>query len=413
MSDEEWVRGPFGPYAAEGGTCLSERTVLAVVHTVTAGTRLADVVPLLEPDPRVQVVYTWPPWSLASAGARRYLDQLGGVVVPWRQAAQVRFDLAVAASHGLLQQLHAPVLTVDHGAGHNKYPVRSHGDGPGGPREIAGLERGELIHRGRVVPSRIVVATRRDLSRLTCSCPEAATAGIVGGDPCYDRLAASMPLRGRYRRALGTGRRKLVAVSSTWGPGSLAQQWPDLVSQMMRELPADTYQVAAILHPNAWHWHSPRQVRAWHAENMRRGLLLIPPEEGWRAVLVAADVIVGDHGSVTYYGASTGVPVLLAAFPSEHVAPGSPVADLARAAPRLGSGRPIAPQLRHAARAWPPQRSAGIRAQITDAPGRAARIIRSVMYQMMNLTEPAAEPVLRPVPAPDLAASPGAFGATG
>ncbi len=405
MSDEEWVRGPFGPYAAEGGTWLSERTVLAVVHTVTAWTRLADAVPLLEPDPRVQVVYTWPPWSLASAGVRRYLDQLGGVVVPWRQATQVRFDLAVAASHGLLQQLHAPVLTVDHGVGYNKYPARSHGDGPDAPREIAGLERGELIHR--------VVATRRDLARLTSSCPEAAAAGIVGGDPCYDRLAASVPLRGRYRHALGTGRRKLVVVSSTWGAGSLAQQWPDLVSQMMRELPADSYQVAAILHPNAWHWHSPRQVRAWHAENMRRGLLLIPPEEGWRAVLAAADVIVGDHGSVTYYGASTGVPVLLAAFPSEHLAPGSPIADLARAAPRLRPGRPIASQLHHAARAWTPQRSAVIRAQITDVPGQAARIIRSVMYQMINLTEPATEPAPCPVPAPDLATSPGALGQTG
>src|SRR5260370_26306751 len=114
---------------------------------------------------------------------------------------------------------------------------------------------------------------------------------------------------------------------------------------MMRELPADSYQVAAILHPNAWHWHSPRQVRAWHAENMRRGLLLIPPEEGWRAVLAAADVIVGDHGSVTYYGASTGVPVLLAAFPSEHPPPGSPIADPAPAPPPPPPGRPYPPAL--------------------------------------------------------------------
>src|SRR5260370_24832171 len=182
---------------------------------------------------------------------------------------------------------------------------------------------------------------------------------------------------------------------------------------MMRELPADSYQVAAILHPNAWHWHSPRQVRAWHAENMRRGLLLIPPEEGWRAVLAAADVIIGDHGSVTFYGAATGVPVLLAAFPSKHIAAGSPVAGLGRDAPRLHPAQPLHPQLDHAAAAWPPRRSTPIRAQITDAPGQSAQIIRAAIYQLMNLPEPAAAPPMHPVPAPQPVTALDTHGMTG
>ena len=32
---------------------------------------------------------------------------------------------------------------------------------------------------------------------------------------------------------------------------------------------------------------------------MRAGLGVIPPQEGWRAALVGADVLIGDHGSVT------------------------------------------------------------------------------------------------------------------
>ena len=405
MADAEWVRGPFGPYGVEGRTCEYERTVLVVVHTVTAGTRLIDVVPLLEADPRVQVVYTWPPWSLVSAGTGQFLDLLGGVVVPWRQAALEWFDLAVAASYGLLEQLHAPVLTVSHGVGFSKYPPAAGGrGGPRAPREPAGLERGELIRRGRVVPSVIAVPTRRDLQCLEQECPEAAPAGVVAGDPCYDRLAVSLPLRAAYRRALGTAGRTLVAVSSTWGPGSLAARCPDLLPQMMRELPAHQYQVAAILHPNAWAWHGRRQIRAWLSGCVRRGLVLIPPEEGWRAVLAAADVVVGDHGSVTCYGASAGVPVLLAAFPGEHVMPGSVVADLGRIAARLQPGQPLLPQLRRAALAWPPGASATVRSRITDVPGQSARILRSVMYRLMDLPEPDSRPEVLPVPVPGPAA---------
>lgn len=413
MPDTEWVRGPFGPYASEGWTCEYERTVLAVVHTVTAGTRLGDVVPLLEPDPRVQLVYTCPPWSLIAAGTSQFLDRLGAVVVPWRQAVQAQFDLAIAASYGLLEQLRAPVLTMSHGVGFSKYPPGAAGGGGWAPREPAGLERGELIYRGRVIPSVIAVPTRWHLKCLERSCPEAAPASLVVGDPCYDRLAGSLPQRAAYRRALGTAGRTLVAVSSTWGPGSLVQQFPDLLPQMMCELPADKYQVAAVLHPNAWYWHSPRQIRAWLSGCLRRGLLLIPPEEGWRAVLAAADLVVGDHGAVTGYGASTGIPVLLAAFPSENLVPGSLMAELGRIAPRLQPGRPILPQLRAAIVAWPPGASATVRARMTDRPGQSARILRSAMYKLMDLPEPDTSPEVLPVAVPEALAPPQAFGAAG
>jgi hypothetical protein len=48
------VRGPFGLDSTRGATLATDKTVLVVVHTVTAGTWLGDVVPLLENDSRVQ-----------------------------------------------------------------------------------------------------------------------------------------------------------------------------------------------------------------------------------------------------------------------------------------------------------------------------------------------------------------------
>jgi hypothetical protein len=367
-------------------------------------------VPLLESDRRIQVVFTQAPSSVFSDEVKGFLTRLGGAVVPWHQATQVRFDLALAASSGLLERLHAPVLTVSHGVGFSKYPSRWDGFGPEAVREVPEPERARLVHHGRVIPASIVVATARQHERLARSCPEAATIAVVAGDPCYDRLAASLHRRDAYQLALGVRGRTLVAVSSTWGYGSLLQRCPDLLPLLMAELPEDKYRVAAIVHPNAWSWHSPRQVRAWYTDSVRRGLYLVPPEEGWRGVLAAADVIIGDHGSVTCYGASIGVPVLLAAFPAAEVNPESQVADLGKAAPRLRLDRPIAGQFEEARAAWSPGAHAAIRAQVTDMPGQSARIIRSVMYRLLKLPEPTTEPEVRPVPVPEPTIIPESFG---
>jgi hypothetical protein len=410
MSCGDMVRGPFGLDAMKGQTVPYQRTVLVIVHTVTAGTRLGDVVPLLESDRRVQVVYTCVPSALIRNGTERFLERLGGVVIPWQQAAQARFDLAVAASAGLLEWVHAPVLTMPHGTGFSKYPARWDGYGPETQRTAAGPEPARLICHGRVIASASIVATQRQLERLRRSCPDAAAVAVVAGDPCFDRLAASLPARGEYRTALDAGDRTLIAVSSTWGPGSLLSRRPGLLRALIDELPADRYRIAAIVHPGVWSWHGARQVCGWYADCLQRGLVLVPPEEGWRGVLAAADVVIGDHGSVTCYAAAAGIPVLLASFPGDEVEPGSPVARLGEIAPRLRPGEPCAPQIRQAASRWPARMHTAVREQVTDLPGQSARIIRSVMYRLMNLPEPPDSPCAGPVPVPEPVHIPQTFG---
>ncbi|WP_241837539.1 hypothetical protein [Streptomyces sp. CB02115] len=84
---------------------------------------------------------------------------------------------------------------------------------------------------------------------------------------------------------------------------------------MTSELPSDEYRIAAVLHPNIWHGHGPGQIRAWLDRARRAGLALIDPLEDWRQALLAADVVIGDHSSVTYYAAALGTPVLLGTAP--------------------------------------------------------------------------------------------------
>ncbi|SFP19329.1 MULTISPECIES: hypothetical protein [Actinomadura] len=396
-----WVPGPFGLDALRGSTVRAGRTVLAVAHHVTAATRLADVMPLLETDRRVAVAYTASPASAFTGGLDAHLRDLGGLVVPWQQAVATRWDLVVAASHGMLEKLHGPVMTVLHGAGPGKLLPRLRGAGPPAARPVSGLIRERLVVAGRVVPSSIVLAHDRHREMLERECPEAGPVAFTAGDPCLDRLLASMPYRSVYRRALGVrpGRR-LVFVSSTWNGDSLLGRHPDLLLRVAAELPRDRYQIVAALHPNVWSYHSKRQVLAWHADCLRLGVRLFPPEEGWRAGLVAADVLIGDHGSVTCYGAAIGVPVLLGTFPEDAVAPGTHVAGLGALAPRVDWDRPLVPQLEEAAHAFTGRVHAAIRNAVSSRPGEAAGLIRGEMYRLLRLPDRECPPDVQPVPLP-------------
>lgn len=394
--------GPYGLDAAKGATLGVQRRVLVPVHHVVAGTRLEEVLPLLEVDRRIQVVYTQAPTLRFGAGTEEYLRGLDAARAEWRLAMASSFDLVVAAAHGGLENLHAPILFVPHGIGFNKLQPRRDGAGPPGRRYTGGACAAVLVYEGRVVPSAIALAHERQLDQLAAACPEAVPVARVTGDPAYDRLLAGLARRPAYRAALGVrpGQR-LVVVTSTHRPGSLLGRHPDLLPRLMAALPGDEYRVAAVIHPFVWSWHGRRSVRAWYSECLHAGLRLLPPERGWHGALVASDLVIGDGGSVTYYGAAIGRPVLMTVDPDEaDVDPRSQMALLARAAPRLDAGRPLRPQIDAAIWDYGPSRYAEIRARASSAPGRSAALIRSTMYELMDLPEPAAPARFEPPPVP-------------
>ncbi|WP_308101796.1 hypothetical protein [Streptomyces sp. S07_1.15] len=383
------------------------KKILVVVHTEVYGRRLLDLLPLLEADLRVQVVFTVAPHAF-SGGAERLLRELGGTVLPWEKAARRSFDLALAAGSQGTEQLRAPLIRLPHGAGHIKLS-RVADDGPGAPRTVGGLGRKYLMWQGRVVPQAVALAHREELAELERWCPEALPRAEVVGDPCHDRIAASLPLRARYREALGLDDgRRLVLVSTTWGPGSSFNRLDALVPRLSAELPEDEYRVALLVHPNIRAGHGDWQVRAWLAACRRRGVALIPPGTDWRTPLIAADWIIGDHGSVTLYATMTEAPILLARFPERDVNPASPGADLARTAPALSPSHPLHEQLAYAAAEYPEAEYRGIAARISSEPGRFSRNMRRLMYRHLALGEPACFPETEPLPLPErLAGEPG------
>ncbi|UZJ30544.1 hypothetical protein [Streptomyces endophytica] len=382
-------------------TLTGRKRVLVVVHTVPYGKRLQEVFCLLESDLRVQVVFTAPPHPF-SDGVARLIERLGGAVLPWEVAVRMEFDLALAAGPRGVEQIRAPLIMLPHGANFLKRVTE------GAVTRVAGLGRQDLTPGGRGLPAAVVLPHRDDLAGLAYSCPEALPVATVVGDPVHDRMVASLPRRGAYRRALGLGKgEKLIAVVSTWGSRSSFGAIEALLPRLL-ELVRRNRKVAVLVHPNVWSGHGAWQVRAWLAQCVRRGIAVVPPEADWRSVLIAADTIIGDHGSVTLYGTLTGVPILLAASPEQEINPASPAAALARTAPALSPAHSLASQLTYVAAEYHRhhrEEYGAIAARITSEPGRFSRNMRRLLYGLLGLGQPAHPAPTRPLPLPPPLAS--------
>ncbi|MFS8201884.1 hypothetical protein ACLVWQ_24710 [Streptomyces sp. CWNU-52B] len=405
------LRVPVGEDAERWVTRVGCRRVLFIVHNVTSATRLLDVIPLFHSDVRVQMFATCTGSSPFLAGVPELLAQAGLPVLPWEQAKDTTFDLAVAASYGgELGAIRGKLVILSHGVGYNKRLAapdtgRSGFGQPDAEQPVFGLSPDWTLRDGRPLAAATVLSHPEQLERLRAASPQAAPTAVLAGDPCHDRILAALPQRDRFRRALGVGPgRRLVVVSSTWASRSLfggADLLPWLLSRLATELPADEYRTVAVLHPNIWHGHGPGQVHAWLDGARRAGLDAIDPLAGWRQALIAADCVLGDHSSVTYYAASIGVPVLLGAFPQQDLDPLSPVAALGRTAPRLLPRGSLRAQIDRAIASYEPGLYKELAEQTSSSPGESAFLLRRLFYGLMELSEPEEHrALLDPLPLP-------------
>lgn len=388
---------PDGPWWQ---TVRAARRVLVMVPTITSAKRLLDISSLFHGDLRVQMLFTVPP-DVFNRGAAELLAAHGAPLVPWAQATGEPFDLAITANFGHLDAVDAPVAVFSHGASRNSL-ARPRGRGAlPAPGPVIGFSRSDLIRGGMLVPSALALGHERELALLERGCPEALAVAHVVGDPCYDRITAGASLRGAYRAALGVREgQKLVVATSTWRTNSLLGSAPHVLERLAGELPRAQYAVALLTHPNIWAGHGAYQVRTWLEPWTNRGLVLTDPETDWQPIVMAADWIIGDHGSVTLYGAAAGVPVLLGCFPEADVHPDSGAAALGAIAPRLSPGTALGDQLRHAADTFDPQAMSEVASLITSEPGSFARHTRSLLYRLLALGQPAFPARLAPAPAP-------------
>ncbi|MET9773188.1 hypothetical protein ABZ023_02845 [Streptomyces sp. NPDC006367] len=394
------LRVPVGHDAERWSTFHGERTLVVAARTVTSTARVLECLPaLVRGDRRVTVVFAHDPTSAFDDGVLDLLHDAGCRVMPWQQLDSVSPDLILTASENIdVPEDDCPVLVLPHGVGFHKHVPDSRS-----PRHrLSGVVPDSLLEAGRAW---LAVSHPAQEEQLLHTHPKAAGHTLLVGDPSFDELRAGLRRAASYRSALGVADgRQLVVVSSTWGSTSLLGRVPDLTERLLAELPYDEYRVAAIVHPNVWAAHGAWQIRTLQASALDAGLLLVPPVHAWRPVLAAASVVVGDHGSVTLYGAALGKPVLLAAFGSDAV-PDTAVAALGRTAPRLDLRGGLRGQIEDAVRTHAADRYADIRDQAFAEPGHALARLRTELYRLMRLPEPPTAPP-RAVPPRPFAARP-------
>jgi hypothetical protein len=342
-------------------TVPAARTVLFVIHNGTTLDRLLDVAAVFADDLRVRIVVSS---DLSDPFAENLPEQVAGLgmaAVPWSEATARRYDLIVSASHhGGLEELTGPLLILAHGAGFGKYAP--------GTRSIFGLAPEWLLRDGRPLAAALGFAHPAEIDRLGRDVPAARPTAVLVGDPCFDHLC-TLP----GPEAAGN----TVVVTTTWGAKSLLGTHPEAIGDLL----GAGYRTRLIMHPNVWARYGEHQLRLWLDRSLRRGLTLVPPLHAWRAELAAADYVVGDHGSVTVYGAALGKPTVLAAFADDDVVPGSPAYRLGQLAPRLEPGIAIDVQLEKAPAATE------LADLVTAVPGEAATRLRATCYRLLDLEE--------------------------
>ncbi|MGA4838746.1 translation initiation factor 2 [Streptomyces sp. G45] len=369
-------------------------TVLLAARSTVALHRLLDALPALSGDDRITRLFTLVPGSDFDADVLSAIDGAGGRTVPWSEACGRSYDLILVASpKGDLRLLHGRRVLLPHGAGYSKSI-------PGeGSDSASGLDPAHLAPESDGTAPIVLhaVAHPEQVARLAAADPRAADRAKVIGDPTLERVLASRPQRERYRAALGTGARKLVVLTSTWGAESLLRRHPDLPARLAAHLPYDAYQLALVAHPNEHSRLGACELSARLAPALDAGLVLAHPREDWASVLIAADALITDHGSTAlYYCAAEDRPVIGAYQGGTELIPGSPMDTLLRQVPRLGSAEALEESLA----AYRPGTGRAAAQAAFAHQGGALHRLRSELYALLGLTPPPVSSPPRPLPAP-------------
>lgn len=376
-----YARANTGPEAHRWQTFPDAPVVLALARTFTSAVRVLEALAVFRGDTRVRVLFAFDGTSAFNAGTERLLEEARAGTIPWADRLAVDPSLVVTATENAdMASFDCPVVVLPHGIGFQKY-VPDHRTQE---VRLSGVPRPEFHDADNIHLVLSHPAQREQLR--AASIPLAEHAQVIG-DPAHDRLVSGFRLRDHYRSQLGVGPdQRLVVATSTWGPGGLLGSRPRLPGALLGALPHDGYRVAAVVHPNVWFAHSPWQVTHMLADALDAGLLLMPSEAGWGAALVAADCVIGDHGSVTLYGAALDHPMMLGALGEESV-PGTAVSELVRTAPWLATEE-LRAQVERAIDTHVPGQHRGAADLAFAHKGRGGHRLTRLLYRLLDLSPP-------------------------
>lgn len=373
-----------------------QKSLLVVVRNGASLDRVQEVLHAIDEDLVLAVKFTVDVGSKFAKGITERLRGMGADVIGWEEATGRAWD-AIYAAHvnSRLGELRGPMLVTPHGVSYNRLRDES----TGGDRSYpVGLSPFELISNGRFYPALLGLCHPSELSRTF---PEARERAEVLGDLVMDKLLANKHLRRKIRDRLRIGERRLICVSSTHGGHSTVGTQLEMIKRLLVELPSDEYAVVLVAHPNVWIGGSPLELRLALDDELASGLVVVDMTT-WQAALVAADLVIGDHGSVTNYAVGLELPVLTAANGVDEMHPASAVTWLHADLPQLDHAAPLRPQIEKAFDEHYPERWRDYTEEIFGLPGKGLEATANALRALMNEPSLRTSPRTRPVDMPEV-----------
>lgn len=317
---------------ADCGTIVPEKVIVVVGRTLQSIARVhLDLVPHIQTSERIKVAYALLPGSNYSAGVVAWERRNGIALVEWEKIPELNPALVVSASPhkdllALKRETKCEVLTLPHGAGHNR--LREEIDG------VAGIARAQHVDEDGRMTSCIALPGPASFEHLQREFPEAVPNARITGDVCLERMRRSEYRRPLYRSKLGVRPdQRLVVISTTHGPNSLAKRQLKFIRELLDRLP-DSFRVALIAHPNI-EYDDGISLVTHLADHRANGLIMNEPDE-WRDVSIAADVVLIDYGSTGFYPAALGRAVaMLPDLGTDEMVEDSPLRRFGEVVPRL------------------------------------------------------------------------------
>ncbi len=243
------------------------------------------------------------------------------------------------------------------------------------------------MHRGRVFFSRMFEASE-DAAHWAMAYNPALKGRVVAvGDLAADRLLALRSERERLRSEMGyIPNERVVLFQSTFGPSSLMETYGRGVIEALVRL-ASTGGLKCILQSHPKHWAGPDST--WRdillSQEGKPGVRILHAGEDWVPAMIASDLAVTDHTSLTLTYSLLGKPILFFQHPDTVHLPGGPFEHLARILPRLSSPENLAADLDRAEREFPASEVAKVTEIILSYPGEAAPRMRRELCKSLNL----------------------------
>ncbi|MGW0436795.1 hypothetical protein ACWDV4_30155 [Micromonospora sp. NPDC003197] len=340
---------------------------------------------IVRDEPRVRLHYSVPPGT--SEGVAAILAAAGGLRIPWQELDVAHFDLVLAAEAALVSGISGPAIILGPDPIQQELVEPRGVESPPGPRSTPRLWA--LAHE-----------RQRDRLHARYSGPDLRC--VVVGDPTYDRLIMSKPMRRAYRTAVKVcGKQNLVLVVLAGDPRSWFARSTMLLRRLSDELPTVTHRLMLLLPSGAGYAPGIRQVRAWISGTDGNRVTLVEPEIDWRSILIAADQVIGEYGTVTGYAAAIGRSVWLTDGPKIGSLPRSVAESVLSVASSIDPVIPLRQQIPTSVA----RRAAGrdeIVRRLTSMPCRSACALRSQMYPLLRFGGPENLLRHRPVPVPKL-----------